>query len=362
MFKKRGFMMKWLLLVSVFVFSALLVPLIILFCRKYKIFDPVNARKIHSGEIPRLGGVAIVLSFLAGFLIYCFALKGLPVNRCVPLIVAGSIIFLFGFFDDLFEFRAIFKLVVQIIAVAIVVFSGYRFTRIMNWEMPLWFSYVLSFGWVLGIVNAYNLIDGLDGLCGGLSFLTLVTLGICLLLVKDSAGIICLYLAVAILGFLLYNWPPAKIFMGDCGSQFLGFMIAVIPLYSTVENFEYNKLFIMLVLVSIPMFDTIAAIWRRLRDHRPIMSPDKMHLHHKLMNLGLSKKETLIMLLLIQLLLCLAVCSTVYITRSRGAVVLILAYIFMAASFCVLHYLHRAVLKKHGEYGQAISELTEKQE
>ena len=86
-------MAKWLLLVSVFVISALLIPLIILFCRKYKIFDPVNARKIHSGEIPRLGGVAIVLSFLVGFLIYCFALKGLPVNRCVPLIVAGSIIF-----------------------------------------------------------------------------------------------------------------------------------------------------------------------------------------------------------------------------------------------------------------------------
>ena len=331
-----------------------IIPLVILFCKRFSLYDPVNARKIHSGDIPRLGGVGIVLSFIIGVVVYGLLFNRDDFSRILPLVISGGIIFIFGILDDLLELKAIIKLIVQIVAVAIVVLSGYHFNQILNIHLPMWFSYILTFCWIIGIVNAYNLIDGVDGLCGGISFISCITLGLSLLFSGDKSGIVCIILAFSILGFLVYNWPPAKIFMGDCGSQFLGFMISVIPLYSTTPDFEYNKFFIMIVIVSIPMLDTISAIWRRLRDHRPVMSADKMHIHHKLMNLGFNKYEVLITLLGVQLLICIAVGFSLYISRSRGTMLLFVTYCFVIFLFGLIHYLHRAVLKKHGLYGQPV--------
>ena len=345
---------EFLIPVGVLALCVILIPLVIKFCQKYSLYDPVNARKIHSGDIPRLGGIGIVLSFMVGVIVYGLCFNREDFSRILPLVISGGIIFLFGIIDDLLELKAIVKLIVQLVAVSIVVISGYRFNQILNLQLPVWFSYILTFGWVLGIVNAYNLIDGMDGLCGGLSFISCVTLGLSLILTGDPAGMVCIILAASIMGFLVYNWPPAKIFMGDCGSQFLGFMIAVIPLYSSTPDFEYNKFFIMIVIVSIPMLDTIAAIWRRIRDHRPIMSADKMHLHHKLMNLGFNKYEALISLLGVQILICLAIGMSLYISRSKGTMLLFITYCFVVFMFGAIHYIHRAVLKKHGLYGQPV--------
>ncbi len=331
-----------------------IIPLVILFCQKYSLFDPANARKIHSGEIPRLGGIGIVVSFMVGIIIYgCIFMRD-DLNRVWPLVISGGMIFLFGIIDDLLELKAIFKLIVQLAAVTIVVMSGYRFNFILTLNLPTWFSWILTFGWVLGIVNAYNLIDGMDGLCGGLSFITCITLGVSLLIFGDQGGMICLILAGSVLGFLVYNWPPAKIFMGDCGSQFLGFMIAVTPLYATGEDFDYNKFFVMLVIVSIPMFDTISAIWRRLRDKRPIMRADRMHLHHKLMNFGFNKVEALYSLLGVQLIICVAIICALYLSRFKGTILLLITYIFVIAMFAAIHFIHRALLKKYGLYGQPV--------
>ena len=347
-------LIDFIILFGTLVLCIAIIPLVIHFCKKYSLYDPVNARKVHSGEIPRLGGVGVVLSFMAGVMIYSLVFKRNDFGRILPLVISGGMIFLFGIVDDLLELKAIFKLVVQLIAVGVVVASGYRFNQILNFTLPVWFSYVLTFGWVLGIVNAYNLIDGMDGLCGGLTFLTTLTLGLCLILTGDMSGMVCLILAASILGFLVFNFPPAKIFMGDCGSQFLGFMIAVVPLYTTTSDFEYNKFFIMIVIVAIPMLDTIAAIWRRLRDNRPIMSADRMHLHHKLMNLGFNKYEALISLLGVQVLICLSVGFSLYLSRSKGTILLFVSYMFIAFMFGAIHYIHRAVLKRHGVYGQPV--------
>ena len=230
------------------------------------------------------------------------------------------------------------------IAVSIVTFNGYRFTQIGLWHLPTIVSYVFSFGWILGVINAYNLIDGLDGLCGSLSITTIITMGILYTLAGNYEGVICFILAAAILGFLVYNWPPAKIFMGDNGSQFLGFMIATIPLYTSDEVLEYNKFMIMIILTAFPVFDTIAAIWRRLRDKKPIMSPDRSHLHHKLLNLNYTKKNALYLIAFLQVLLCASVVISYFLGKAKGFALLLESMAFMIMFFSIIHYTNRKVL------------------
>ena len=134
--------------------------------------------------------------------------------------------------------------------------------------------------------------------------------------------------------------------MGDGGSQFLGFIIATAPLYLSAEEIEFNKLLMMFVLVSIPMLDTVAAIWRRIRDRRPIMSPDRSHLHHKLLNIGFTAKQAMITLVSIQAILCSAVCFTIYLNKTQSTVLLSIAYAFMIFFFSMIHFINRAVNRK----------------
>lgn len=333
-------------------------PLIILFCKKFSLYDSVNARKIHSGNIPRLGGAGIIIAFMIS-VVPCFLIdKNLSTMNTIPILVAGFIIFLFGIIDDIFEMRAFLKLIVQLVATSIVVLNGFRFRQIFGWTMPAPIAMILTFGWILGIINAYNLIDGLDGLCGMLSFTTLLTISFVLKNSYPEGTAVSLILAAAVLGFLVYNWPfpNAKIFMGDGGSQCLGFMIATIPLYTSHSEFEYNKFLMMLVIVSFPMMDTIAAIWRRLRDHHPIMSPDRSHLHHKLLNLGFSKKQALYMLFGIQLLICITIVLSTFLEKENAAILLGVAFGFMICFFAIIHYTNRAVLKKIESNSEFLSE------
>ena len=333
-------------------------PLIILFCKKFSLYDYQNARKIHSGNIPRLGGVGIFLSFMISASIFITTDKITNINRILPLIIAAAIIFLFALLDDLLTLPAIIKLIVQLIAVSIVVFNGFRFHQIFSWELPLPISIILTFGWILGVINAYNLIDGMDGLCGSFSITAIITLGILYTLTGNEESILCYILAASILGFLCFNWPPAKLFMGDAGSQFLGFMISVFPLFDSSNVFEYNKLLIMIVITSFPVFDTIAAIWRRIRDKRPIMSPDRAHLHHKLLNMGYTKFTALYLLLFLQILLCGSVVISYFLGAKRGMALLIESITFIILFFSFVHYTNRAVmLKKQKEEEEVLNAL-----
>ena len=153
-------------------------------------------------------------------------------------------------------------------------------------------------------------------------------------------------LAASIFGFLCFNWPPAKIFMGDAGSQFLGFMISVFPLFDSSDIFEHNKFLIMIVVTSFPVFDTIAAIWRRIRDKRPIMSPDRAHLHHKLLNMGYSKKTALYLMCFLQLLLCGSVIISYFLGAIRGMALLLESLVFVVLFFSFIHYTNRAIILK----------------
>ena len=337
--------MSLFILLSI-VLSLVSMPIIIHFCNKHNLYDYQDARKVHTGNISRLGGVGIAFAFTISAALYLIFNAQLSTMKSLPILIAGLIIFVFGLVDDILTLPAIVKLIVQLAASALVTFNGYRFTQIFGWVLPVPISYILTFGWIVGVINAYNLIDGLDGLCGSLSFSAVVTLGVLYSLSSNMEAGLCFILGGAIFGFLCFNWPPAKLFMGDDGSQFLGFMVATIPLYSSSDIFEYNKFLIMIILTAFPVFDTIAAIWRRLRDKRPIMSPDKFHLHHKLLNMGYTKRQVLRLIVFIQILLCTMVILSFFIGKLKGTAMLLEGFIFMVIFFSVIHYTNRAINRK----------------
>ncbi|MDY5918434.1 MAG: MraY family glycosyltransferase [Treponema sp.] len=329
---------------SVFI-SLVSMPVIITFCKHFKLFDYQNARKIHSGDIPRLGGIGIILSFLISVSLYLILSKDISFSKHFPLILAITIIFVFAIIDDIINLPAYIKLIIQLIAVSIVCFNGYRFTTFFGFSLPPVLSFIITFGWILGLINAYNLIDGLDGLCGSLSLTTILTFGILFSYSNNEVSEICFILVAAIFGFLCFNWPPAKLFMGDNGSQTLGFIIAVIPLYTSNDVFEYNKILIVITLTALPLFDMIAAIWRRLRDKKPIMSPDRSHLHHKLLNLGYSSKSSLLMMVSLQILICVSIVISYYLGNKKGTALLIELLCFIILFFSIVHFSNRNKIK-----------------
>ena len=328
------------------IISLISMPIIIKICQKLSLYDYQNARKIHSGNIPRLGGVGIFLATIISAIPYMIITNPDDLRKIFPILLAGTIIFVFAFVDDLLNLPALAKLIVQLIAVSIVTFNGFRFKQIFSWQLPVPISFVLTFCWILGVINAYNLIDGLDGLCGSFSISSIITLGVLYSLTGNSESTLCFILAAAIFGFLCFNWPPAKLFMGDAGSQFLGFMISVFPLFESNDVFEFNKFLIMIVITAFPVFDTIAAIWRRLRDKKSIMSPDRSHLHHKLLNMGYSKTSALYLLCFLQILLCGSVVISYFLGARRGMALLLESTAFVTLFFSFVHYTNRAIILK----------------
>ena len=334
---------------TAFVFCTALTPLIILVCRKKKWFDPVDPRKVHSGLVPRLGGLGIISSFLVAAVVYGVAFSSADYRYAVPVFVGGAVIFLAGVIDDFADLHARLKFLIQIAAAAVVVAGGFYFRRFLMFDLPPFIGMPLTLLWILFLVNAYNLIDGLDLLCGGLSFLTVLTLGVLMLCNVQDMGALYVILCGAIFGFLLFNRPPARIFLGDGGSQTMGFVIAVAPLFKTATpTFEDIKLPVMLLLVSIPFTDVIAAVWRRKRDHRSFFSADRAHIHHKLVNIGFSKPATSFCLLSLQLIICLVAFSTTLMSGRRAALILLsVSLCFVWFIFIVLHYTNRSVNLHH---------------
>lgn len=339
-------MIQYLFVVLSAAISLVSMPLLIKFCQKKKLYDYHDERKIHSGDIPRLGGVGIFISFMISACCYFYSIKDQGFFHILPIVIAGAIVFAFALVDDILNLPAIVKLIVQLIAVSIVTFHGFRFKQIFSWMLPTPVSFGLTFFWILGVINAYNLIDGLDGLCGTFSITAVVTLGLLFALTGNSEAIVCFILAGSIFGFLCFNWPPAKLFMGDAGSQFLGFMIATFPLFGSNIVFEFNKFLIMIVITAFPVFDTIAAIWRRLREKRSIMSADRSHLHHKLLNMGYNKKTALYLLCALQVLLCSSVVISYFLGAKRGMALLLESTMFIALFFSFIHFTNRAVMMK----------------
>lgn len=245
--------------------------------------------------MPRLGGLAIYLSFIIGLLVLR------PEDElAIPIILGSLIIIITGVLDDMIELSAKFKLAGQLAAALVVVLGGAQVDFI---NLPFFgklefgmFSIPLTIIWIVGITNAINLIDGLDGLAAGVSSIALITISGMAILMGDtyvlSIGLIVLG---STLGFLVYNFHPAKIFMGDTGALFLGYMISVLALLG-FKNVTMISLILPVIILGVPISDTFFAIIRRLVNKQPLSAPDKSHLHHCLLRLGFSHRQTVLLI------------------------------------------------------------------
>lgn len=286
-----------LIALASFLVSLVLVPI----CKKVSIhinaLDYPNERKVHKHPMPRLGGLAFYLSFLI-----CYMIFGNITTQMLSIVIASFVIILFGIVDDINPLKARYKLIGQIIAACIIVFYG----NIVLKEAYI-FNYYLTFGslspyltifFILACINAINLIDGLDGLSSGISSIYFLTVAIIAVLTNRLGGldiILSIIMSGATLGFLVYNFPPAKIFMGDTGSQFLGFIVAIIALIG-FKNITFNSLVVPIVILAIPIFDTLFAIIRRTLKGESIGTPDKEHFHHQLLKMRFSTRTTVLII------------------------------------------------------------------
>ena len=332
---------------AAFVLACALTYVVIVFCNKKGIYDEVDGRKVHTGNIPRLGGIALFSVFFILAVIYTILNRQQADKNLLYILAGGILIFITGVLDDLYNFRAKVKFVLQIISALCVAISPYNFTHIMSWQLPVILGKVITFGWLLFGMNAYNLIDGLDWLCSGLSLLALIPMAVITWANHSLVSILICILCAAIAGFMVWNKPTAKTFLGDGGSQTLGFFVTVVPLlYMQDVFFNYTKLFYGLLLTSIPFIDVIAAIIRRTRDHRRIFSPDRAHIHHKLLNIGASKIGALSIIFAFQFFIDFIAVLAYQLSLSRETfklvyIVLLSAYALIIVAFCVLHYVNR---------------------
>ncbi|TWI59934.1 glycosyltransferase family 4 protein [Halalkalibacter nanhaiisediminis] len=283
-----------LALVICFIVTVLITPLVKRFAIKIGATDKPNHRKVHQKVMARLGGLAIYIGFLVGFIIL-----QPDSGYTVPILIGSFIIIVTGFLDDMIELSAKWKLFGQLAAAAVVIYGGVRVELI---NLPLfedqfylgWLSIPLTLLWIIGVTNAINLIDGLDGLAAGVSSIVLLTIsGLAIMDGNIFVASFGMILLGSTLGFLVHNFNPAKIFMGDTGALFLGFMISVISLLG-FKNVTAFSLLIPIIILAIPISDTLFAIVRRLVQKKPLSAPDKSHLHHCLLRLGLSHKQTVL--------------------------------------------------------------------
>lgn len=286
--------------------SAAIIPIVLSLSHKRAWYDIPNARKIHTNPVPRLGGIGIFWGALAGSLAVPFLLPVIAPNlwsngytlSYVPVFIAFAIIHGLGLIDDFHNLHALLKLALQIVAAALVTVGGFTISSISLPGMaPLsfgLFTYPITILWIVAISNAINLVDGVDGLAGGISGIAAIFLGVlCLLQGHALSAVVSFALLGACVGFLLFNWPPARLFMGDSGSLFIGFALATIPLMISPGQTTIGNLMGPVTVLLVPILDTLSAILRRLREHRPIHSPDKEHIHHKLLALGLRQTRLL---------------------------------------------------------------------
>lgn len=286
--------------------AVLLTPLVKRLAFRIGAVDAPNYRKVHARIMPRLGGLAIFGGFLVGV-----AILRPESEYTLAVILGATVIIITGVLDDMYEISAKAKMLGQFLAALIIVFVGGINIEMIN--LP--FGGELDFGflsipftilWIIAITNAINLIDGLDGLAAGVSTIALVTMSTMAFIMGETFVLaMAAILAASAFGFLFHNFHPAKIFMGDTGALFLGFMIAVLSLLG-FKNLTVVSFIIPVIMLGVPISDTFFAIVRRLRNKQKWSDPDKSHLHHRLIDLGFSHKQTVLLIYAIAVLFGLA--------------------------------------------------------
>ena len=303
---------------------------------------PKDGRRMHNHPIPRMGGLAIFLGFMAAVLLF------VPLDTEKRGMLLGAVIIVvLGMLDDRFALPAMPKFVVQIIAAVIAVMAGNRIDVLSNpnifsanpvWQLG-WLAYPVTVVWIVAITNSVNFIDGLDGLACGVSTISAATMLVIALLVREQdvlvseqdVAVMMAALVGACIGFLPYNFNPAKIFRGDTGSTFLGFIMAVVSVQGMFKMYNIISFVVPFLMLGLPIFDECFAIIRRLTRGQSPMAPDRGHVHHRLIDMGFSQKQAVGVLYVISAILGL---SAVVLTAS-GAVKAMVFLLAMGAAVVI---------------------------
>ncbi|MCK5099313.1 MAG: undecaprenyl/decaprenyl-phosphate alpha-N-acetylglucosaminyl 1-phosphate transferase, partial [Desulfobacteraceae bacterium] len=300
---------------------------------RFNLVDLPSGRKVHTTAISRVGGIAIFSTFIICIGLSYFSHTYISIDlfgdeKFYYLMAGGFLIFLTGLVDDVINLNAKIKLIFQIIAGSIAYYGGMKITIVtfpfIEYLNVGFLSYPITIFWFLLIINAVNLIDGLDGLAAGVSLLVCLILTLFGCIAENfvvAAAFACL--SGSILGFLRYNFNPATIFMGDSGSYFIGYMIAGLSLYGSIKSHTAVTIFVTMLALGIPLADTIIATLRRYMLGKKIFSPDKQHFHHQLLKRGFSHRNAVLFLYLLTFLLCMAAILIVYLNDQKSAIVLL---------------------------------------
>ncbi|HJC41004.1 MAG TPA: undecaprenyl/decaprenyl-phosphate alpha-N-acetylglucosaminyl 1-phosphate transferase [Candidatus Intestinimonas pullistercoris] len=313
---------------------------------------PKDNRRMHDHPIPRMGGLAIFFGFLLSVLIYVELTPELT-----GMLLGGVIIVVLGIFDDIYALGAKFKLMVQIAAALVAVLSGNVIEVLSNpnvfssdlwWELG-WLAYPVTIIWIVAITNAVNLIDGLDGLACGVSTISSLTMLVISLAVADGpVAVIMAALAGGCIGFLPYNLNPAKIFMGDTGSTFLGFILAVMSIQGLFKFYTIISFAVPFLMLGLPIFDTCFAFIRRIAHGQSPMHPDRSHVHHRLIDMGFNQKQAVAVLYIISAIL--GLCAVVLTTSGAlKAMMLLLALCAAGAVSARIFLVNNEKKKQDGE-------------
>ncbi len=338
-----------------FVINLFLIPFLILLSHKKNWFDDASdERKIHTGQISRLGGIGIVLSLVIATVIsslgtakllnssICFSIGK---DHNALLILAGSLlIFIIGILDDFADLRARIKLYGQI-AVALLVMAGgvgIRALAVPFTDMVIQLGYfgpVLTIFWLVGVTNAVNLIDGMDGLSAGIAGMATFVYAIVFMLNGQyMLSIICFTLLGSVFGYLFFNFPPARIFMGDSGSLTLGFLLALLPLLASPHS--GTSLVMPVTMLAIPIADVFAAMIRRKRQGLHFFTPDRAHMHHKLLDMGLDERQILSVIIGILVFSGFSIFLFEFIPGILRFLPILTSLILVLVFFLYLHYRH----------------------
>lgn len=299
-----------------FITTFVITPYTIKLAKKIGAVDtPKDERRVNTITMPRLGGLAIIAGFIVS-IIYLLIILNIEKSinllednlyiKLIGFFIGGLIIGIVCFIDDLKDLPPMVKLIAQIVAAIVVVTFGLRINNINipffdKVGLPNVFSIILTIGWIVGVTNAINLIDGLDGLSSGIALISCISMLIIFAL--NGSPIIAILLitalAGALSGFLPFNFNPAKTFMGDAGSNFLGYCLACISIFGVAKTYTLIVVVAPLIVLGLPVIDTIVAIFRRIikgKSIKAIMKADKGHLHHKLLKMGFSQKEAVLVM------------------------------------------------------------------
>lgn len=323
------------IVVSVMVVTALFFPLVKWIAKHVEALDYPNERKVHKKPMPLLGGLMMFFGFLFGYMFFA------PQNtQMLAILIAGFIVILTGMIDDIKPLKAKQKMIGQVIAAIIVTFYGDILLNDITF-----FGFYFDFGWlaypltiifIVALMNCINFIDGLDGLSCGISTIFFATIGVIAFIMHNIGSLeitLTFIMLGACLGFLIFNFNPAKIFMGETGSMFLGFMISVVCLMG-FKAVTLTSLVVPMLILAIPILDTLFAIIRRIIHKKPIYIADKQHLHHQLLNKKFSQRTTVLIIYAVSILFSLA--SIFYVLKDRKAGVIIYVVLMLLITWVVL--------------------------